>query len=178
MDNEIFKILYDDPHRGLRLLEERFGDQLKAFVAHKFPYDMDLVKEIVQLTIIVIYQKHQQVASADDPFGYIMGIARRIGNKIRRAQQKHAGETIEEQQHINSGEETDADLLVRELMDEIFSKGELLTPRESEILKASVLEGLDNEALGKRFNLKRQSVKNLMSKVKRKCVNFLRGDCR
>lgn len=63
-------------------------------------------------------------------------------------------------------------------MDEIFSKGELLTPRESEVLRSSALEGLDNEALEKRFNLKPQSVKNLMSKVKQKCVNFLRGDCR
>lgn len=178
MDNEIFKILYDDPHLGLRLLEERFGEQLKTFVVHKFPYDMDLAQEVIQLTLIVVYQKHQEVASANDPFRYIMGIARRIGNKIRSAQQKHTGEPIEEEHQISNGEEADLDLLVKELMDEIFSKGELLTPRESEVLRSSALEGLDNEALEKRFNLKPQSVKNLMSKVKQKCVNFLRGDCR
>lgn len=178
MDNEIFKILYDDPHRGVRLLEERFGNQLKAFVVHKFPYNMDLVQEVIQLTLIVIYQKHQEVASANDPFGYIMGIARRIGGKIRIAQQKHAGDLIEEQYQISNGEEADLDLLVKELMDEIFSKGELLTPKESEILRASALEGLDNEELEKRFNLKPQSVKNVMSKVRQKCVNFLRGGSR
>lgn len=178
MDNEIFKILYDDPHRGVRLLEERFRDQLKAFVERKFPYDMDLAQEVIQLTLIVVFQKHKEVASANDPFGYIIGIARKISGKIRSAQQKHAGEPIEEQLKICNGEEADANLLVKELIYEIFSKGELLTPRESEILRASALEGLDNEELEERFNLKPQSVKNIMTKVKQKCVDFLRGNSR
>lgn len=174
MVNEAFRILMDDPDRGLRLIMELHGPQLLKQIGRTIQHDDELVKDVFQLTLIAIWTDHKKIGELKDPFAWIMAIARNTALSTLRSERIRLKEPIEDHEDLRSSEQADTDLVYKETLDELLFHARRLTPREEEIYIASKVDGMDNKELEKVHNLKAQRVRNLLSSAQRKIRMLLR----
>jgi RNA polymerase sigma factor (sigma-70 family) len=174
MENEVFRILMDDPDRGLRLIMELHGPQLLKQIGRIIQHDDELVKDVFQLTLIAIWTDHKKIGELEDPFAWIMAIARNTALSTLRSERIRLKEPIEHHEDLRSSEQADTELVYKETLDELLFHARRLTPREEEIYIASKVDGMDNKELEKVHNLKAQRVRNLLSSAQRKIRMLLR----
>lgn len=174
MVNEAFRILIDDPDLGLRLIMELHGPELVKQISRCIQNDDELVKDVFQLTLITIWTDHKKIGELEDPFAWIMVIARNTALSTLRSERIRLKEPIEDHENLRSSEQADTDLVYKETLDELLQHAKRLTPREEEIFIASKVDGMDNKELEKVHNLKAQRVRNLLSSAKKKIRKLLR----
>ena len=174
MVNEAFRILIDDPALGLRLIMELYGPQLLKQISRCIENDDELVKDVYQLTLIAIWTDHKKIGELEDPFAWIMVIARNTALSTLRSERIRLKEPIEDHENLRSSEQADTALVYKETLDELLQHAKQLTPREEEIFIASKVDGMDNKELEKVHNLKAQRVRNLLSSAKKKIRKLLR----
>lgn len=174
MVNEAFRILIDDPDLGLRLIMELHGPELVKQISRCIQNDDELVKDVYQLTLIGIWTDHKKIGELEDPFAWIMVIARNTALSTLRSERIRLKEPIEDHENLRSSEQADTDLVYKETLDELLQHVKQLTPREEEIFIASKVDGMDNKELEKVHNLTPQHVRNLISSANRKIRKLLK----
>lgn len=174
MENEAFKILMDDPDRGLRFIIDKHGPQLLKQITRCIQNDDELVKDVFQLTLIAIWTDHKKIGELEDPFAWIMVIARNTALSMIRVERLRLKEPIEDHENLRSPDQADTALVYKETLDELLFHARRLTPREEEIFLASKVDGMDNKELEKVHNLTPQHVRNLISSANRKIRKLLK----
>lgn len=174
MENEAFKILMDDPDRGLRFIIDKHGPQLLKQITRCIQNDDELVNDVFQLTLIAIWTDHKKIGELEDPFAWIMAIARNTALSTLRSERIRLKEPIEDHEDLRSSEQADTDLVYKETLDELLFHARRLTPREEEIFIASKVDGMDNKELENVHNLTPQHVRNLISSANRKIRKLLK----
>lgn len=174
MENEVFKLLIDDPDLGLRLIIGLHGPELVKQISRCIQNDDELVKDVYQLTLIAIWTDNKKIGELEDPFAWIMVIARNTALSTLRSERIRQKEPIEDHENLRSSEQADTALVYKETLDELLLHAKQLTPREEEVFIASKVDGMNNKELEKVHNLKAQRVRNLLSSAQKKIRKLLK----
>lgn len=174
MDKEPFNRLTDEPDLALRLIMEKHGEQLTKWIRNFIPHNDELVKDAVQETLIVLWSDADKVATAKDPFMWMMVIAKNVSlSKLRREHQDRRV-PLEEIENLSCNIQADTELNYKDTVDDIVLKASKLTSREQEILIGSKLHGMENKELEKKHGLAPQRVRNLLSSGLKKIRQLLK----
>ncbi|PUV22767.1 MULTISPECIES: RNA polymerase sigma factor [Sphingobacterium] len=175
MGEDPFEILVREPDRGLRLIMAKHGSQLKKRIKNFINNDDELVKDVISETLKLLFVEREKIALRNDPFVWMMVIAKNIALKMRRQEKIDRKMAIEELRNEPHSNDCDADLHYREMLEVVLSKAEQLTPMEKKILIDAKINGLDNKELEIRHKLRPQRVRNLLSTALAKMRRLLKG---
>ena len=130
----------------------------------------ELTEEIVQEVFLRIWRRRESVMSLDNFNAYIFAIARNMVFDMMKAIAEERAATAEYKLHREYSQSADQVLLdqqYQELLDDIIAQ---LTPQQKEVFRLSRVEGLSQEAIAKRMDISRLTVKSHM----RNALQFIR----
>lgn len=174
MDREPFKRLNDEPDLALKLITKRYGKQLMKRIKYLVADNDELVKDIVQETLVVLWTDREKVSKMKDPFVWMMVIAKNTALSKLRNEHQDLRVSIKDVENVASISRADTELNYKETLENIVLNASKLTPKEQEILIDSKLGGMENKELEEKYGLAPQRIKNLLSSGLKKIRQLLR----
>lgn len=161
MDKEDFKELINDDETGIARIIASYGRVLLKVVRKRVGNDDELAKDVMQNLYKDIFQHRKEIAVKDDPYMWIMVMAKNKANAALRNEHHSSKVSIEEVMSYISPDSADQDLHYNETMDELLQQASRLTPKENIVLKASVIDGLGNKEIQEKFGLTEKDTRNV-----------------
>lgn len=161
MDKDDFKELINDDEKGIARIIASYGRVLLKVVRKRVGNDDELAKDVMQDLYEDIFRNRKEIAMKDDPYVWIMVMAKNKANAALRKEHRSSKAPIEEGLSHSSMDKADQDLHYNETMDELLQQASQLTEKESLVLKASVVDGLGNKEIQEKFGLTDKATRNV-----------------
>ena len=162
--NDPFKDLVQCPEKAMEAIFECYEAELYQYVK-KFISDDDIIKDVIQETLIALWKQKEKIAVLDTPFFYMLRIAKYQALSIVRELQRKNTFPLEENYDVPGTDKADGKLRLQEIDRQIREITDTLTPREREIFIESRFLGLSNKEIMERHNMAEQTVKNYLSRT-------------
>lgn len=119
MADEPFKLLLNNPDEALRLIIRKHGVQLKAYL-EMYGLEQEVIKDLIQEVLMAVWLQRVKAASQNNPALWMFGIARmKVKDWKRRESLIPPTSSFERDKiYIQSPNETDDDLMEKELMED------------------------------------------------------------
>lgn len=172
--NDPFRMLDNRPDEALRVIYGRYY-RLLAGAIRLYTDNDEEIKDIIQQTLMVIWETRTAVSRKEKPYFWMIGIARNIAReKIREAQRRM--ELPLEPQHDRPGmDKADGKILFEEMEGHIMKALSPWPEKDRRLFIESRFEGASNAELMERYNLAEQTVKNKVSMVAKSVRQYFRN---
>lgn len=169
MDDEPFKLLLKNPNDALRLIIRKHGAQLKAYF-EMHGLEEEVVKDFIQEVLLVLWEQREKVALQNNPFVWMLGVARMKVKDWRRKEGVIPPTSSVERDkiYIQSTNGADDYLMEQELLEEFIRATDKLTPKEKQVLIDAKLKGMSVRELADVHGVSIQRAKNLVSNAMKK----------
>src|SRR5690606_18819557 len=162
-DRTYFRLLVDRPDEAMEAIYARYYGQMFAFIRCFIIDDDDLIKDVVQETLIVVWEDREKFAALDNPYFYMLTVAKYKTHEKFREKEKQSKAPLEEGYNISGDDKADGKLLLEELQEEIRRAVEKLPATQRAIFRDSKMNELSDKEMMERHSLARQTVKNTRS---------------
>jgi len=177
-DHYFFRLLDLQPNVALEQIFAHYGGSLEKYIRRFIYNDDDLVKDVLNETLIVIWEKRQLVAKLEAPVYWMQRVAKNKALYYIRDDAKYNKISLDIGLDIDSGQCADDRFAYNELEMLILEACEELPPQDRELVIKSKFEGRSNKELMTTYGMAEQTVKNKLSralKVIRKKLKDLMG---
>lgn len=161
MDKDDFKELINDDETGIARIIASYGRVLLKVVRKRVGNDDEVAKDVMQDLYEDIFRNRKEIAMKDDPYVWIMVMAKNKANAALRNEHRSSKAPIEEVLNHSSTDRADQNLHYNETMDELLQQASQLTEKESLVLKASVIDGLGNKEIQEKLGLTDKATRNV-----------------
>ncbi|PRD57034.1 RNA polymerase sigma factor [Sphingobacterium gobiense] len=174
-DNIYFRLLLVQPEKAIAAIHERYGSRLSKYVFVYCRQDDEFIKTVISETLVIVWQKRNEVAMYDKPYFWMQRVAEMQALYLLRKERKHNNVELEDKYLEMAGDDhADRKLRAKELEEMINEALNNLPPREQEIFRASRFDELSNQEVMQKFDLTEQTVKNTISRAKKKVISMLK----
>ncbi|WP_313417951.1 RNA polymerase sigma factor [Sphingobacterium multivorum] len=177
-DRYFFQLLDSQPYAALEQIFAHYGGSLEKYIRRFIYDDDDLVKDVLNETLIVIWEKRQLVAKLEAPVYWMQRVAKNKALYYIRGEAKYNKISLDNGLDMASGQCADDIFAYNELEMLILEACEELPPQDRELVIKSKFEGRSNKELMATYGMAEQTVKNKLSralKVIRKKLKDLMG---
>ncbi|WP_448137460.1 sigma-70 family RNA polymerase sigma factor [Sphingobacterium siyangense] len=177
-DRYFFQLLDSQPNAALEQIFAHYGGSLEKYIRRFIYDDDDLVKDVLNETLIVIWEKRQLVAKLEAPVYWMQRVAKNKALYYIRGEAKYNKISLDNGLDMASGQCADDRFAYNELEMLILEACEELLPQDRELVIKSKFEGRSNKELMATYGMAEQTVKNKLSralKVIRKKLKDLMG---
>lgn len=163
MDEECFKKLASEPKLAIGLIMQRHGGQLKKRIAKFVRSDKDLIQDVYQDVLAIIWEDAKRIAIMEYPFAWIMTVAKYRAIDALKNEIKRKEVSIDEAYYIEDTVLADTAMEYEELYKRFLQAVDRLTPKEKDVVISAKLHGLDNKQLSALYGVSIQRAKNILS---------------
>lgn len=175
MDEECFKKLASEPKLAIELIMQRHGAQLKKRIAKFVRSDKDLIQDVYQDVLAIIWEDKKRIAIMEYPFAWIMTVAKYKAIDVLKKEIKRKEVAIDEAYSIKDVVQADTAMEYEELYKRFLKAIEQrLTPKEKDVVISAKLHGLDNKQLSALYGVSIQRAKNILSSAIKKMKKYLK----
>lgn len=175
-DTTCFRLLLVQPEKALEAIYERYGRRLRNFVSVYYQQDAEFIEIVISETLMIVWQKREEVARYDKPYFWMQRVAEKQALYLLRKERKHNNVVLEDEHLEMVGEEhADRRLRAKEIEQLISEALDTLPAREREIFRASRFDELSIQELTQKFHLSKQTIKNTLSRAKKKLRSMLKN---
>ncbi len=175
-DTTYFRLLLVQPEKAIAAIEARYGERLKIYVQVYFQQDTEFTNTVISETLIIVWQKREQVARLDKPYFWMQRVAENQALYLLRKESKHNNVALEDEYLEMAGEEHADRILRAKEIEEIINEAlDTLPRREREIFRAARFDELSNQEVMQKFNLTEQTVKNTIYRATKKLRRMLKN---
>lgn len=164
-DTLYFRLLVERPDKAMEAIYTCYYGQMCAFIRCFIANDDDLIKDVVQETLIVVWEDREKFAALDKPYFFMLKVAKNKAWEKIREKEKQKKAPLEEGYDVSGHDKTDGNLLLEELEEEICRGIEKLPATQQAIFRDSQMNGLSDKEMMERHSLAKQTVKNTRSKA-------------
>lgn len=163
-DGRLFRRLADDPNNALAAIYERHGQRVIRYLRKICKLDEDTIKDIVQDTFAVIWEKREEVANLKAPLFWMLKTANNKAMEELRKRGKIPAVPLAGYEALPASERADCELEREEISESIERAMVSLTAREREVYAAIMLDKKTNQELAEEDGVTVQAIKNSLSK--------------
>jgi len=157
----LFRLLLTEPEKALSSIYRRYASVLIRYISFYVQHDQSLVRQITLEAFEVLWKQRASIARKNDPFAWLLRIARNIA--ISRLRGNKQWLVLREDETLCSRYRAELHLERKELEKLLQAAIATLTAQQKTIFTLSKIDGLKNREIAEQMKLREQTVRNQLS---------------